>query len=91
MNTKRITAEEARKLAGPSIDSLLEEAYELIRDAASRGKSIVKLTTPDWSRGGYNTSPEWKAAKTALEADGFTVTFYYEERQFVNMYTEVRW
>jgi pyruvate/2-oxoacid:ferredoxin oxidoreductase beta subunit len=91
MKNERITAEEARRLSGPSIESLLGEAYELIRDAASRGKSFVRLITPDWTKGGYNTTEAWKQAKTALEADGFTVNYHYEERQFVDMYTEVKW
>jgi hypothetical protein len=34
---------------------------------------------------------EYKQACQILEGDGYTVKFFYEERQFVAMYTTVEW
>lgn len=87
----RITAEEARVLFGMNIDPFLREAYSAIRSNSEKGNYGVKLTGPFWANGGYEKTPQWKAIKSILENDGFTVDFFYEERQFVNMYTVVTW
>ena len=94
----RITAEEARKLVGPSVQDHVDAVYLLIRKAAAEKRRSVHLSGEDiWTRGGYSTTPEWEEACAILRADGYTVTFFCEERQFVdmykvvNMYTVVKW
>lgn len=93
--TKMITAKEARELAGPTFDEIVEEqlefAYEQIRLAAENRKREVILHSEFWTRGGYNQAPEYQAAINKLKELGFEGEFFYEERQFVNMYTIVRW
>lgn len=94
-NRMKITAREARKLAGVADEQLIKEevekVYSLIRNAANDGRRILKLYTDFWVNGGYKSSPEWKAATKMLQDDGFSVKFYYEELQFVDMYTIVEW
>lgn len=87
----KITAEEARKLAGPTVQEFVDEVYPMIREAATMKNREVKLQGDFWVYGGYKGTKEWLEAKSILEKDGFTVKFFYEERQFVDMYTIVKW
>lgn len=90
-----ITAKEARDLAGPTFEERVEEqlelVYEQIKTAAEKKNRKTLLTSDFWTRGGYNNSNEYKAAVKKLEELGYTVKFFYEEYQFVNMYTIVEW
>lgn len=87
----RITAQEARELAGPSPQDHADLVYPLIRKAATERKREIRLTTQFWTQGGYIDDPMWKEACDILRRDGFRVEFHYEERQFVDMYTRVSW
>lgn len=91
-----ITAQEAKELAGPSfeeiVDGAIEEASNIIRAAATEKKRIARLHESFWVYGGYKSTPEWKEAKKRLEAAGYKVTFYYQELSIaVDMYTLVEW
>lgn len=90
-----ITAKEARELAGPTFEEIVKEqlefAYERIKLAAENKHRRVNLTNEFWSRGGYSGTDEYKAAVKQLKVLGFEVEFFYEELQFVNMYTIVKW
>jgi len=86
-----ITANEARNLAGPTIDERVEDAGKVIEEAAKAKKRKVALHDPFWVNGGYSKSDDWKQGVAKLEKLGFKVSFYYEERQFVDMYTIVEW
>ena len=87
----KITAEEARKLAGPTVEEYADEAFELIRTAATAGKREITLYDEFWSRDGYSGTPEWKQACKILEDAGFKVRFCYDEYQVVALYTFVEW
>ena len=87
----RITAEEARKLAGPTVQERVDEVYPLIREAAEKGGRRIHLHGQFWASEGYSGTNEYKQAKMILEGDGYKVKFFYEERQFVDMYTIVEW
>jgi len=87
----RITAAEARNLAGPTVQERVDEVYPKIREAAEKGKRFVVLRDNFWVNDGYSGTNEYKQACMILEADGFKVSFFYEELQFVNMYTSVEW
>lgn len=87
----RITADEARKLSGPSVQDRVDSVYLLIRESAAKGGRHINLHDDFWARGGYSGKPDWKQACEILRKDGFTVDFFYEERQFVDMYTVVKW
>lgn len=86
----KITAQEARKLAGPSVQERVNEVYMLIRSAAEKKKRSIMLHGW-WADEGYGGTADYKQACKILEADGFKVSFFYEELQFVNMYTVVEW
>lgn len=87
----RITAEEARELAGPTVQDHVETAYKLIRTAAEKKQHHVDLKSDFWASGGYKKDKEYLEAVSILEKDGFRVWFFYEEKQFVDMYTIVEW
>lgn len=85
------TAEEARKLAGPSVKDHVDEALVTIKSCAEKKLRMATLRTEFWERGGYSRTQDWKLACEELRKLGFDVDFYYEERQFVDMYTKVEW
>ena len=87
----RITAQEARTLAGPTVQERVDEVYSLIREAATEKKRFVSLRDNFWVNEGYSKTKGYQQDCMILEGDGYKVTFYYEERQFVDMYTIVEW
>lgn len=87
----RITATEARELAGPTVEERLGPVYDLIREAATAKQREAHLKDDFWARGGYDQNPEYTKAVKILENDGFKVRFFYQESQFVDMYTIVEW
>jgi hypothetical protein len=86
----KITAQEARELAGPTIQERVDAVYPLIRKAAEEGKREVHLHDW-WVHSGFSGTKYYKQACDILRTDGYTVEFFYEERQFVNMYTVIKW
>jgi len=86
----KITAQEARELAGPTVQERVDAVYPVIREAAEKGKRWIVLHDW-WANEGYSGSAEYKQACMILEGDGYKVKFFYEERQFVDMYTLVEW
>lgn len=86
----KITADEALRLAGPTVQDRVDAVYPLIREEAGKGKRTLVLTESFWLDG-YNPTVQYKEAVQILENDGFTVKFFYEERQFAAMYTLVSW
>ena len=92
-----INAAEARKMAGPTLDEKIDALGETIKKQASKGHRQCKTGWTHqedlslWIDGGYDQSKDWKQAKQILEALGFQVSFFYEEKQFVNMYTLIEW
>lgn len=88
----KITAAEAKELAGPTIVERLDAVYDLIRTAATNRERRVALHDDFWVNGGYSKTPQWKEAVSILENDGFRVSFYYKEMSIaVDMYTLVEW
>jgi len=88
-----ITAEEAREISGPTIEERISKVYELIKEKAGGEKDNreVWLTSKFWTESGYSRNEDYKALKEHLESNGFKVDFFYEERQFVNMYVTIKW
>lgn len=87
----KITAAQARELAGPTVQERVDAVYPLIEQAAKSKKRGVHLHDDFWTNGGYQQTEDWKAAVELLKKDGYNVRFFYEERQFVDMYTIVEW
>lgn len=86
-----ITANEARGLAGPSVQERVDMIEDTIRKAAENKKRSVALHDSFWVNEGYSQTNDYKQAVKILEGLGFKVRFFYEERQFVDMYTIVEW
>ena len=90
-----IDASTARKLAGVGDEEVAQEEIDkiapYIKGAAEKKQRMCYFTDKFWSRGGYDMDPTWKLAVKKLEEYGYTVKFRYEERQFVDMGTEVHW
>ena len=96
-----ITAKEARKLAGVPdleyVNDAVEKLCHTISALAKSGKRILRTGYDHhgdddlWQTGGYSQTKEWKAAVEKLQKLGFEVRFHYEQRQFVDLYTEVKW
>ena len=87
----QITAAEARRLAGPSVEDRVNEVFDLIRERATAGYHVLNLKDDFWTREAYSQTEAYKAAVKQLTSAGFAVRFFYEEHQFVDMYTVVEW
>lgn len=92
-----LTAQEARKLAGPTLDEKVESLLKSVEEKAKEGQRKLatgyshKEDNDLWINGGYSRTDEWVKAKTMLENLGYKVSFFYEEHQLVDMYTLVEW
>lgn len=90
---EKITADQARALAGPTIEERVDQILLDIKEVATnKGRFlIIRRDEQFWTSGGYSQTPEWKTACDLIRAQGFHVEFFYEERQFVDMGTIVKW
>lgn len=86
-----ITAIDARALAGPSPQERVNALDDDIRKAAIAGKRKITLHGKFWAGEGYSSTDDYKEACNILAKLGFKVSFFYEEKLFVNMYTVVEW
>lgn len=93
----KITAEQARALAGPTIEERCDPVFEIIRELSLkkersfRGGIDYNLDKDLWVNGGYTPTQDWKDMKKIFEKEGFKVSFYYKEYQFVECYTLIEW
>lgn len=86
-----ITAKEARLLSGSTAQEEVDALQPSIEEACKRGERELHARTDLWTTGAYNRTKKYTEAVAILEGLGYTVEFFYEERQFVNMYTIIRW
>jgi len=86
-----ISAAEARELAGPTAQEQVDAIEPLIREAAENKKRSVRLHGKFWAHEGYEKTAKYKEASEILKDLDYKVSFFYEELQFVNMYTIVEW
>jgi limonene-1,2-epoxide hydrolase len=87
-----ITASEARRMAGPTPKERVEAIMPLIEAAAKvKRERQVAIHDDFWVNEGYSQTPDYKEACTILKGLGYEVEFFYQERQFVDMYTIVKW
>lgn len=80
----KITAAEARELAGPTPQERVDAVYPQIREAAGKGRRSIRIGGDFWAHEGYGGTAAYKEAVRLLEADGYTVEFYYDG-------TEISW
>jgi len=92
-----LTAAEARKLAGPTLEEKVEALLHSIENAAKKHLRLLKtgyMHAEDgdlWQQGGYSQTADWLKAQKMLTDLGYKVTFFYEEIQLVEMYTLIEW
>jgi len=93
----RLTAKEARELAGPTLDEKIDSLLAAIGTAAANEKRQLRTgweykEHPElWINGGYSRTSEYRRAEEILKKLGYDVSFYYNEGQFVDMYTIIKW
>lgn len=67
-----LTAAEARKLAGPTLQEKIDSLLESVRAAAQKGNRCLKTGWEHqqdkdlWCNGGENNTKEWREAKAIL-------------------------
>lgn len=92
-----LTAEQARQIAGKTVQEKVESLLKAIEEAAKSKKRSLrtgwdyKEDNDLWINGGYSRTKDWEEAAQILEGLGYTVIFYYKESQFVDMYTLIEW
>jgi hypothetical protein len=93
----RLTAAEARKLAGPTVQERVDDILVAIEKLAKQGKRQLRTgwdydkDRELWIDGGYSNTPEWREAIKILSELGYKAQFYYNCGQFVDMYTLIKW
>lgn len=89
-----IKAQEARELATDYVQLYCDELEKLIRKAAEdKNFEVVVRKNPysEWLKNGH---PEDKNARETIEIlqkNGFRVSYFYEERQFVDTGLKISW
>lgn len=86
-----LTAEQARKLAGPTPEEYVQSALTHIEKAAKDGKRKIVLRDEPWARGHYEGSDQFKVCRKLLTELGYKVSMLYEGRQFVDLGTIIEW
>lgn len=92
-----LTAEQARKIAGRTVQEKVESLLKAVEEAAKAKKRKLRTgwdyeeDIDLWVNGGYSRTKEWEQAAKILEGLGYKVSFYYKESQFVDMYTLIEW
>jgi hypothetical protein len=93
----RLTAAQAKQLAGPTVTEKVDAILVAIKAAADNRKRELRTgweykdDNDLWVSGGYGPTADWKEAQRQLQELGYTVEFYYKETQFVDMYTIIKW
>jgi hypothetical protein len=85
-----ITAEEARKLYRDPKDDL-EILDKLIRKAASKGETSIRVPYDLVETNGYSINFKLSEVEVALGNAGFTLNIKSADRQFVDVWIEVSW
>lgn len=91
------TAADARLSMPRGANEICEDILIRVRELASQGKNKLRTgydyggDEDVWIHGGYKGSDIWKKCVALLEEAGFSATFVYEERQFVDMCTIIEW
>jgi hypothetical protein len=92
---ERLTAQQARYLAGPTVEERVVEVLGVIRVEALKKQRRVDLKTDFWSSGGYGdgfVQEQWRLAKKMLENLGYKVTHNsIDNITSLYMYTTVEW
>lgn len=86
-----ITAQEARQLAGPTIQEMCEFFDSHIRTAAEKGCREVTVYHGHLEDEAYGNTAVWKRFVAAMAELGFGAKLYYYEGQFVDTKITIYW
>jgi hypothetical protein len=86
-----ITAQEARTLAGKTIEELGLDCDPHIRKAAEAKKREVTFYHGELENDAYSRTPRWNDFVAYMKELGFEVSLYYQESQFVDMRITIKW
>lgn len=86
-----ITADEARKLSGKTIEKFALDCEPHIKAAADKKERQCLFYHGELENDAYSRTPRWDAFVAYMLTLGFTVEFHYEERQFVDMRIRIKW
>lgn len=93
-----LTAKEARDIAGPTVEEMVESLLESVKKNAEAKKRSLKTGWEHedhndfWQNEGYSRTKKWEEARKMLEKLGYKVSFYYNDScQFVDVYTLIEW
>lgn len=91
-----ITAAQARTLSGPTLNEQVKEHLEVIskvvETAAANKQRSVTIRHEPYGSWLYGTVVEPALSTVAeLRKLGYTIDFFYEERQFVDMGLRISW
>lgn len=93
-----LTAEEARNIAGPTVEEMVECLLESVKKNAELKKRSLKTGWEHqdhrdfWQNEGYSRTKKWEEARKILEKLGYKVSFYYNDSsQFADIYTLIEW
>jgi len=86
-----ITADEARVLAGPTANEILNPVWDQIEKAAKSKKFKITLRDNFWHREGYDGTDLYKECINILETAGYAVKYFFETNQFVDAGITISW
>lgn len=86
-----ITAEEARKLSGKTVEELAFDFNDIIKKAAMEQKRTVLHYHGELENEAYSHTKKWNDFVSYMNNLGYQVEFHYEERQFVDMRIRISW
>ena len=94
----KLTAEQARELAGPTVEERVDKILVRIEELAKAKQRSLKTgwdykeDKKLWIDEGYGQTENWRKAKKILTDLGYTVSFHYDDScYFVDMYTVIKW
>ncbi len=74
-----------------SVAWIFDQVFDQIRIAVTAKERQIKLHGDFWANEGYSDTKNYRQAIGLLKDAGFQAEFFYEERQFVDMYTIIKW
>jgi hypothetical protein len=86
-----ISAKEAKEIAGAPIEKVLDELDKMIRSAAAKGKTDIRVPYDYCIFHGYSARFKNPEVNTKLIELGYNVNTRSEDLQFVDVWIEVSW
>lgn len=86
-----ITAEQARALSGKTSEEFAQDFEEAIKEAATNGKRKICKYHGQLEKEAYSRTEKWNSFVEYMSSLGYSVSLFYEERQFVDMRINVEW